>query len=399
MNDSVADFNEMLRCCHKQLKQLNSDPMRWPDLPLSVHKAFNRLDNLYQNPTDLPTESFENIKAILLDYSSSLNLSDKMARSFKASLDDFLNLVSAELRQASKRAKDKKSMSRIAADLGANGISKLVVSPNDISRLTDHVPYYNAQMLAARQRAGNYVAPISIPRFDKLFVEAIRICRRLGVEEAVKDYLGEAADPVYVSLQESLPSENWWKQPSGQRSGLEYQHLDFDFDMIKTIIYLSNVKIDNGPFKYVKDSTTLNYSRAWLAFYKCFERQLQSVYGQPMGTNGSYYYRTRFLSEEFLRDALHVPPFLLGVSHFGDDIAPDTPLNKYLSEHEVPMLSSEGNCLIFDGSRLIHRGGMVDSGSRLVVQIGFTSRRAFFKSNRARLLWLTKQRLRALRRR
>ena len=399
MTELKLDFNEMFRGCHGQFNATTDDRSSWPKIPEKLLSAFEALDVFYNNPMHFNPDCLQEIKDLLQDYTSSLNITEKIIKSLQASLDEFVSLTSGELMQASKRLRHVKWNSKISEELSAHGISKHVVLDSDIVKLKACLPAYRSKLDDTRRSQGNYVAPISIPRFDKLFVGSLKICHKLGIVDAVREYLGEAIDPVYVSLQESIPSENWWVQPNGRKTGLEYQHFDFDFNIIKAIIYLSDVQAANGPFRYVAGSTCLNYSRAWLAFYKCFERQLQVAYGLPMGVNGNYYYRTRFLSKEFLADARSVPPILLGVSHFGDDIEPNTALHRHLTEHEVSVLSAEGNCLVFDGSRLIHRGGMVSSGSRTVVQVGFSSRRAFFKSNRARLWSLTKQRIRSLYRR
>ena len=58
-------------------------------------------------------------------------------------------------------------------------------------------------------------------------------------------------------------------------------------------------------------------------------------------------------------------------SHFGWDVQPNSNLEKKLVGCEKVMLGQAGKFIIFDGARLLHRGGMVQHGERVALQVIF----------------------------
>ena len=60
-------------------------------------------------------------------------------------------------------------------------------------------------------------------------------------------------------------------------------------------------------------------------------------------------------------------------SHLGWDILPNSTLEKHILERESIITGKAGSLVVFDGARLLHRGGMVNSGYRLALQIIFFS--------------------------
>jgi hypothetical protein len=58
-------------------------------------------------------------------------------------------------------------------------------------------------------------------------------------------------------------------------------------------------------------------------------------------------------------------------SHFGWDILPGSDLEANLAQSEIAMTGGPGKTIVFDGSRLLHRGGLITEGDRLVLQVVF----------------------------
>jgi hypothetical protein len=58
-------------------------------------------------------------------------------------------------------------------------------------------------------------------------------------------------------------------------------------------------------------------------------------------------------------------------SHFGFDVLDDSALGASLLAQEVKMLAPAGQVIVFDGSQLVHRGGLVRSGRRTALQVVF----------------------------
>jgi hypothetical protein len=71
-----------------------------------------------------------------------------------------------------------------------------------------------------------------------------------------------------------------------------------------------------------------------------------------------------------------LPPQLRFNSHFGFDVVPGSEQETRILAKEVTLEGEAGKFLIFDGARLLHRGGLVDSGERVVLQLIFGSKRS-----------------------
>ena len=60
-------------------------------------------------------------------------------------------------------------------------------------------------------------------------------------------------------------------------------------------------------------------------------------------------------------------------SHLGWDVYPGSALESSLMQSEQRMMGPAGTFIVFDGARLLHRGGMVRSGERIALQVIFSS--------------------------
>ncbi|MFJ2995295.1 hypothetical protein [Pandoraea sp. NPDC087047] len=195
---------------------------------------------------------------------------------------------------------------------------------------------------------------------------------KLGVLDAMSAYVGRKTRVVGLSLELSLPQAQWWRNTL---EGLSrppktlYAHLDETISMPKSIVYLSDVGDDNGP--------TSCYP---LAYEGMALNPLQEIIGRVVGIVGSstssmlheYYgksYHQSVGSERFREHFMKLPEIMRFNSHLGWDVMPDSALESRLAESEVRMTGPAGTFLVFDGARLLHRGGMVRSGERLALQV------------------------------
>jgi hypothetical protein len=69
-----------------------------------------------------------------------------------------------------------------------------------------------------------------------------------------------------------------------------------------------------------------------------------------------------------------LPETLRFNSHFGWDILSGSQLEDVIADSEEVMLGDSGKFVVFDGSRLLHRGGLIEEGERLVLQVIFWPR-------------------------
>lgn len=199
--------------------------------------------------------------------------------------------------------------------------------------------------------------------------------KNLGVLDIVSAYTGRKTIVSGLSLELSIPQATWWKN---SLSGLTrapktlYAHLDESISLPKSIVYLSDVSEANGPTSCYPDAyTALGLS------------PLQEIIGRIVGNVGNnsgsllkeYYgkqYHQSINSENFRRHFMRLPEILRFNSHMGWDVLPDSDLERHLVSIERKMIGPAGTFIAFDGARLFHRGGLMEQGERIALQVIFS---------------------------
>jgi hypothetical protein len=199
--------------------------------------------------------------------------------------------------------------------------------------------------------------------------------KALGVLDAVSTLVGRKTRVVGLSLELSVPQATWWKNaiPGLARAPKTlYTHLDESISYPKSIVYLSDVTAQNGP-------TGCNPS----AYEAMQLNPLQEAIGRIIGTVGTeaasplknYYakqYHQSVNSENFRRHFMRLPECLRFNSHMGWDVLPDSELESRLAASELQMIGPAGTFIAFDGARLWHRGGLMEQGERVALQVVFS---------------------------
>ncbi len=199
--------------------------------------------------------------------------------------------------------------------------------------------------------------------------------KALGVLDAISAYTGRKTRVIGLALELSVSQATWWKNAI---AGLErppqtlYAHLDETISCPKSIVYLSDVTEQNGP--------TGCYPGAYEAMQL---NPLQEMVGRVLGTVGShpdsplkdYYakqYHQSMNSENFRRHFMRLPECLRFNSHMGWDVLPGSVLESQLAGREHKMTGQAGTFIAFDGARLLHRGGLMQQGERVALQVIFS---------------------------
>ena len=199
--------------------------------------------------------------------------------------------------------------------------------------------------------------------------------KRLGVLKAVSEYMRRPMTVTGLALELSVPKASWWNNSFDGLSRAPmtlYAHLDESIKFPKSIVYLSEVDRKNGP--------TSCYLHAYEALSLT---PLQEIVGRVLGNVGNnpqtplaeYYkkqYHQSMSSEHFRQHFMRLPLALRFNSHFGWDVVPDTDAERFLAGQEHFMLGAAGTYIIFDGARLLHRGGMVQEKDRIALQVIFS---------------------------
>lgn len=222
-------------------------------------------------------------------------------------------------------------------------------------------------------------------KFDRvdLSVNSGRVIRRVvrllnrefaanGVLNDVEGLLRRRARVIGVALELSVPGSSWWKLPTepGKWPKTLYAHVDRGIDAPKAIVYLTDVGPLNGP--------TSCYPGAYQQVNK---NPLQDLIGRSLETIGSdpesplhaYYELSShpLQNDRFRSHFMRLPVNLRFNSHFGWDVIPQSRLEEFLVDSEVQILGPAGTSFVFDGAELLHRGGLIEEGERVVLQVVF----------------------------
>jgi hypothetical protein len=197
----------------------------------------------------------------------------------------------------------------------------------------------------------------------------------LGVLDIVSAYNGHKTKVGGLALELSVPTSTWWRNTISDLSRpphTMYAHLDEAIAVPKSIVYLTDVSEKNGPtgcYPGAYESLRLN--------------PLQEIIGRVVGIVGSklgsplkdYYgkqYHQSVNAENFRRHLMRLPESLRFNSHMGWDVLPDSDLESHLANVEQKMTGPAGTFIVFDGARLLHRGGLIEQGERIALQVVFS---------------------------
>ena len=127
--------------------------------------------------------------------------------------------------------------------------------------------------------------------------------------------------------------------------------MDPKFNLIKSILYLQDVDEDSGPF------TTVPTSNRW--YYDPFERMVAC--GNSTGN---------YLDNQHRRDGLLCMPSKMRKNVIlGRYIRNGTKQSKMLLSKMHKYTSDHADCIVFDPTQTLHRGGLCNKGYRINLQI------------------------------
>ena len=201
-----------------------------------------------------------------------------------------------------------------------------------------------------------------------------------GINKLIPSYTGDSYHVGGLCLELSVSHSKWWEtnySAYSRKPKTTYYHFDESISKPKSIVYLSDVTNDNGPVKYVeKFQNILNVS------------PLQNLVGRVIGNIGrhkdskiyhlfNHKYHQTFGCKKFIDFFNILPSELKFSSHFGWDVIPESILETEIMNNEKTLTGKKGTALIFDGSELLHRGGMVEKSNRVVLQVIFEKKNHF----------------------
>lgn len=201
-----------------------------------------------------------------------------------------------------------------------------------------------------RLRKELYIAENEAP---KLFNSLRQALIREGVLDGASEYLGKPLNVQFLRL--TLKDTTFdGKRPFEDLQNIaprtSSMHVDHVWT-VKCLLYLSEVKEENGPFCYCLGSHNLHIG--WL------ESQVRRANDRASLSNNLVKWRRLFSA---------LPTMFQKKAQFGNDLTEDSPEINELLESERIFTSREGDLIVFD-DKGIHRGGLIDQGTRWALQI------------------------------
>ncbi len=199
---------------------------------------------------------------------------------------------------------------------------------------------------------------------------------RIGVLDDVSTILPRKARVIGVAVELSVPTSTWWRNSIGDGQGpaTMYAHLDESITAPKAIVYLTEVRMENGPtscFPGIYEELSLS------PLQDAVGRVIGKVGNKPNSLLSDAYgktYHQSMGSPLFRAHFMALPDALRFNAHFGWDVLPSSEIEAQVTGREVVMTGPPGTAIVFDGARLLHRGGLIDSGERIALQVIFGRR-------------------------
>ena len=241
---------------------------------------------------------------------------------------------------------------KIYEDLFENGISYLTADIKELQ--TKLEPDINALLKQSDWRP----PPGQFDRAKQLGPEYVKLVNdmfsKLGVLQGATKYnKGKSLQVKNVVLHIATPTDQNWKQflyDCNTVTKTTNLHIDPKEDVIKSMMYLNDITLDDGPFSYVEKSNRWVYD------------DLQNIFGRAIST-GSYCHTPES------RAVVFQLPKQLRISHnFGRVLLDDTEHQQNIIDKEKMFTCDKGNVCIFDPAGM-HRGGICNKGTRVALQI------------------------------
>jgi hypothetical protein len=264
---------------------------------------------------------------------------------------------------------------RVCSDLTNHGVNIFRIDQEIINNLYNSIWPHAQNEMQSKNMDVRLHRTVSLPMEVEYAKYVHSLISDLGIIDGAKSFFGADVEYYYLCWQYSDSNEEWFKSPYANfglpTSKAAYGHFDHDYQLLKAIIYLTDVAEDNGPFKFIPRDRDIYYGyRSQIFFYKYLDQALTRVKFEGIPAE-SVYYKKRYLSEQFRQEFMSLPSILSGSSHFGDEVMPQSREEELITSREIAITTEQfGNGFVFHGGSTFHRGGMVERGQRLVLQVG-----------------------------
>lgn len=260
-------------------------------------------------------------------------------------------------------------------DLLERGFYVTAITPRTLGKIRRicEQPLDGLRANAAAGRKSRSDLSVNAGRVIRAVVRQLnRDFRKTGVISSLSAIERQPIRVVGAALELSVPGSTWWKLPTDPKDSPAtlYAHVDRSVRAPKSIVYLTDVEHDNGPttcYPGVYGSLSVT------GLQDIVGRCLETVGSSPSSALHGYYKLEGqpLLNERFRTHFMRLPASIRFNSHFGWDILPGSTLEDFVRSRQEEVTGPAGTALVFDGARLLHRGGLLQSGERVVLQVVF----------------------------
>lgn len=224
-----------------------------------------------------------------------------------------------------------------------------------IQSLADH----KSSIPLKDRKFSDKVRLVSQKKFVTFYQELTRILEHYNVISTASNYRGRPLAVTAVFVHISDPDDTDWRNRFTDIGMPDpkavYMHFDSRIQRMKCLLYLTPVSKDNGPFCHVRGSNRLH-----TGFLEYVARKANDKSGLDQW------------DPETRKIFSALPKIFQHKSEFGNDVLDSNPDVIAMLASEREYTSDMGNLLLFDTDSL-HRGGMMKSGRRIMLQIELES--------------------------
>lgn len=206
---------------------------------------------------------------------------------------------------------------------------------------------------------------ISTNKIDRgTFSNFSQLINHPDIVTAVSNFMGQLTICQGFAFELSVSKAHWWK---GRYNGAEYEseaaayyHLDEGGDHLKMLLYLGDVGRDCGPFSIIPSGWPSKPPPLEFAVARIIDAIGSELHYDDMSHDPEDHQHT-FSSPTGRRHFMKLPKEFHFVSHWGNDVVTGSQLERDVIENELRFTSDVANFVVFHGSSLFHRGGIVEN--------------------------------------
>lgn len=272
---------------------------------------------------------------------------------------------------------------KVYEELNENGITLSAIPKEDIEKFNKDISAYRKEIKKQTDENPLGRKAYGLPRRSSHWAIIDKHMRQSGFLEGASAFYGSHLTVTGCGLEYSSEKQRWWQncyEDAGvPTSKCVYMHNDYDYDYVKSLVYLNDVEtMEGGPFCYIPESHKWTREKS-ISFYIKETEILLAKAAREKGVGKKNYYRPAMSAREGRELFIALPALFRQLSHFGDDVLDGTELSNELLSKEMAVTSDKGNFCFFTGGSGIHRGGTVHKGERWALQITLTKEPAFAK--------------------